>query len=214
VTAGVVMLCREMSSDTHPRIEPLRSWPHRLPELRDSRVALREVCLEDAPSLLTHLTSARVQRYIEPSPSTLAGLGRFIAWARQERRHDRFACFGLLPADEEHAVGVLQLWPLADPCAAEWGFAIGEAWWGRGVFGAAATLLLDAVFTTCGLDRVEGRVAIGNTRGHRSLQKLGFVQHGTVRRDPQRHANTRHEALWAITAREWWIHRRSANRAS
>jgi RimJ/RimL family protein N-acetyltransferase len=163
---------------------------------------------------MTHLTSARVQRYIEPSPATIDGFERFIAWAREERRHDRFACFGLVPAGEPHVVGVLQLWPLADRPAAEWGFAIGEAWWGRGVFGAAATLVLDAVFTTCGLDRVEGRVAIGNTRGHRCLQKLGFTQHGTVRPDGQRQANTRHEALWAITAREWWVHRRSGARAS
>jgi len=208
------MRCMEMASDGHPAPEPERFWQQRLSELRDSRVTLRELRLEDAASLVTHLTTARVQRYIEPSPSTIAGFERFIDWAHEERRHDRFACFGLLPAGEQHAVGVLQLWPLADRHAAEWGFAIGEAWWGRGVFGAAATLLLDAVFTTCGLYQVEGRVAIGNTRGHRCLQKLGFAHHGTVRPDDQRHANTRHEALWVITAREWWIHRRSADRAS
>jgi RimJ/RimL family protein N-acetyltransferase len=210
VTAAAVVASMETESDHHD-IPPVRTpWAHRLPELGNARVSLREVCGEDAPSLVTHLTSPRVQRYIDPSPSTIAGFERFIAWAREERQHDRFACFGLVPAGERWAVGVLQLWPLADGRAVEWGFAIGEAWWGRGLFASAATLLLDAVFTQRGLDRVAGRVAIGNTRGHRCLQKLGFVQHGTVEREGQLHPSRRHEVLWALSARAWWTHRQSS----
>ncbi len=55
-------------------------WRAGLPELTGTLVTLRELRLEDAPSLFAAVTSEEVTRFISPPPATVDGFERFIAW--------------------------------------------------------------------------------------------------------------------------------------
>ena len=125
------------------------------PVLTGSMVTLRELRLADAPSLLQMLTTEEVARFISPPPTSVEGFERFIAWTHQERAAGRYICFGVVPAGCEQAVGIIQVRTLAPGFdIAEWGFAIGSAFWGTGVFQAAARQVLGFGFEEVGVHRL------------------------------------------------------------
>jgi ribosomal-protein-alanine N-acetyltransferase len=90
---------------------------------------------------------------------------------------------------------------------AEWGFALGSAFWGTGMFSEGAELVLEFVFEAMGVHRLEARSAVQNGRGNGALQKVGAVQEGILRRSFLRNGQYMDQALWAILADDWRIRR-------
>ena len=86
---------------------------------------------------------------------------------------------------------------------AEWGFAIGSAFWGTGVFRASADLVLDFAFETLGVHRLEARAAVRNGRGTAALRKLGAVQEGLLRKSFLRNGEYLDQALYTILSDDW-----------
>ena len=81
------------------------------------------------------------------------------------------------------AIGIFQLRELEPGFGtAEWGFAIGSAYWGTGVFQEGAELLVSFAFETVGVHRLEARAAVRNGRGNGALRKIGAVQEGVLRK--------------------------------
>jgi RimJ/RimL family protein N-acetyltransferase len=194
---------------TQMTVMPLRStvttdWRRVLPVLSDGVLTLRELRVSDAGALLELLTSEEVSRFISPPPTTVDGFERFIAWAQRERLAGRYICFAVVPEGMDTAVGIFQVRQL-DPTfsTAEWGFAIGRAFWGSGVFTAAARLTIDFAFETVGIDRLEARAAVANGRGNGALAKIGAVKEAILRRSFLRGGKHYDQALWSIVREDW-----------
>lgn len=182
-----------------------------LPVLQGRQFSLRELRLDDAPSLLATLTTDDVSRFIAPSPSSIDGFERFIEWTLSQRKSGSYACFGIVPTGHEHPIGIFQVRSL-DPSfqKAEWDFAMGSAFWGSGLFADAAHLVLGFTFDALGAHRLEARAAVFNGRGNGALLKLGAVQEGVLRRSFVRNGTYHDQILWAILAGDWREQRRSA----
>ena len=126
-------------------------WRDGLPVLRGARVTLRELQLIGVPGLITNLTTAEVTRFLSPPPRTVEEFERFIAWIHWERADGRYACFAVVPEEFDASVGLFQLrMPEPGFATAEWGFALGSAFWGTGLFRTAAHLVLEFVFDRIG----------------------------------------------------------------
>jgi len=191
------------------------SWRRGQPELTDGTVIVRELRARDAASLAAHLNNARVLRYIAPCPSDTEGFRRFVRWTRAERRRGGLACFGIVPAGEAAAVGVIQVWPVErDFSTAEWGFALGDAFWNTGLFMRAARLVLDAVFSELGVYRLEARAVDINLRGNRVFEKLGAKRDGVLRGGFRDGAIVRDHVMWSILAPEWQMREQGMPHAS
>ena len=165
--------------------------------LSDGVLTLRELRISDAEALLELLTTTKCRASFRrrrprwtgssassPGPSASALAGRYI-------------CFAVVPEGMDTAVGIFQVRQL-DPTfsTAEWGFAIGRAFWGSGVFTAAARLTIDFAFETVGIHRLEARAAVANGRGNGALAKLGAVKEAILRRSfPARRQRSRPGAL-------------------
>ena len=176
-------------------------WKTGLPVLTGSQITLRELRVSDAPSLLAMLTTEEVSRFISPPPTTVEGFERFIMWANRERSAGNYACFAVVPHGMDTAVGLFQVRQLEPGWGtAEWGFALGSAFWGTGMFSEGAELVLDFVFDTLGVHRLEARAAVQNGRGNAALQKVGAVKEGVLRRSFLRNGQYMDQALWAILA--------------
>ena len=159
------------------------NWRQALPVLTGSMVTLRELRLSDAPSLLAMLATDEVARFISPPPTTVSGFERFIAWTNRERVTGHYICFGVVPHGMETAVGIFQVRQLEPRFAtAEWGFAIGSAFWGTGAFIDGAKLVVDFAFDVVGTHRLEARAAVANGRGNGALRKIGALQEGVLRK--------------------------------
>jgi ribosomal-protein-alanine N-acetyltransferase len=188
-------------------------WRKALPVLQAGGVTLRELRLSDAPSLLQLLTTAEVSRFISPPPTSVDGFERFIAWTHRERAAGRYICFGVVPDGFEHAIGIIQIRTLgAGFDIAEWGFAIGSAFWGTGVFQAAAKQVLGFAFGEVGIERLEARSAVANGRGNGALQKIGATREGLLRKSFFRDGVYLDQVIWSICQDEWrqWQLRASA----
>ena len=120
------------------------NWKTALPVLAGSSFTLRELRVEDAPSLLAMLTTEEVARFISPPPTTVEGFERFIMWAQRERLAGNYACFAIVPQGMTTAIGIFQVRSLEPGFGtAEWGFAMGSQFWGSGMFLEGARLVLD-----------------------------------------------------------------------
>ena len=118
--------------------------------------------------------------------------------------HGHSVCFGMVPAGMTRAVGLFQLRSLETGFArAEWGFAMGSAFWGSGLFVAGAAHVLDFAFDTVGVLRLEARAAVINGRGNGALRKIGAVQEGVLRRSFFRHGQYYDQVMWSMLAEEW-----------
>jgi len=187
-------------------------WKAGLPVLTGAGFTLRELRLDDAASLLAMLTTEEVSRFISPPPTTVEGFERFILWAQRERAAGNYACFAVVPQGMDTAIGIFQVRSLEPGFGtAEWGFALGSAFWGTGVFVDGARMILDFAFDVIGARRLEARAAVANGRGNGALRKLGAVQEGVLRRSFVRNGQYHDQVLWGILAEDWREQRRSLN---
>ena len=186
------------------------NWKTALPVLAGSTFTLRELRVEDAPSLLAMLTTEEVARFISPPPTTVEGFERFIMWAQRERLAGNYACFAIVPDGMTTAIGIFQVRSLEPGFGtAEWGFAMGSQFWGSGIFAEGAHLVLDFAFDVIGAQRLEARAAVANGRGNGALRKIGAVQEGVLRRSFLRNGQHHDQVLWGILADDWRFQRLS-----
>jgi ribosomal-protein-alanine N-acetyltransferase len=181
------------------------AWRAGLPVFQGLRLTLRELRVTDAPSLLALLTTEEVARFISPPPTTLAEFEGFIEWAQRKRQAGTYACFAVVPEGSDSAVGIFQLRALTEDFAtAEWGFAIGSAYWGRGLFLEGALHVLRFAFETAGVRRLEARACVENARGNGALRKVGAVLEGVLRQAFFKDGRYLDQNLWTILRHQWW----------
>jgi RimJ/RimL family protein N-acetyltransferase len=180
------------------------NWRDGLPVLGGATVTLRELRASDAPSLFALLTAEEVARFISPPPSSVDGFEKFIAWTLRQRSAGAYACFAVTIDGTDTAIGIFQLRQLEPGFGtAEWGFALGSAYWGSGIFEEGAELLLRFVFKTVGVHRLEARAAVRNGRGNGALRKMGAVQEGLLRKSFLKDGEYHDQALWTILEEDW-----------
>jgi RimJ/RimL family protein N-acetyltransferase len=186
-------------------------WRHRLPMLWGNQVVLRELRAADAPSLATLLTTEEVARFIWQPPASTCAFEDFIARTNRQRAAGSCAVFAVTLRGFDTAIGIFQIRQTGPGfTTAEWGFAIGSAFWGTGVFGEAASLVLAFAFDTLHVHRLEARAAVRNGRGQGALRKIGAVQEGVLRKSLVRNGQYLDEALYTIIGDEWRASRRAA----
>ena len=179
-------------------------WRAGLPELHGKAATLRELRMSDASSLLAMLATDEVARFISPPPTTVEGFERFIVWAQAQRMVGNYACFAVVPAGYDTAVGLFQVRQLEPGFAtAEWGFAIGSGFWGSGIFLECARQVVNFAFDELGIHRLEARSCVPNGRGNGALRKVGAVQEGVLRRSFLKNGEHLDQVLWSILREDW-----------
>jgi ribosomal-protein-alanine N-acetyltransferase len=180
------------------------NWRQGLPALSGEAVVLRELRASDAASLFALLTTEEVARFISPPPTTVEGFEKFIAWTLRQRTAGSYACFAVTLKGFDTAIGIFQVRELeAGFATAEWGFAIGSAFWGTGVFQDGADLVLAFAFDTLAVQRLEARAAVLNGRGNGALLKMGAVQECRLRRSFLRNGEYLDQILYSILENDW-----------
>jgi hypothetical protein len=105
-------------------------WSCGIPELRGEHVRVREVVSRDAPALFELLADPPVADLMAAPPPSVRAFAGFIAWAVTQRQTGESVCFGIVPDGLMDAVGIIQVRALEPTFfTAEWGFAIGAAFW-------------------------------------------------------------------------------------
>ncbi len=192
-----------VAAETQP-LPSADAWRDAVPVLHGAMVDVRAVERRDAPALFAMLSTEEVSRFGTTPPASLEAFERFITWSTEQRAEGRHICFSVIPQRFDTPVGLFQVRSVEQAFrTAEWGFALGSAFWGTGLFMDAARLVLDFVFDTLGAHRLEARAALANGRGNGALRKLGAVQEGVLRRAHLREGHFVDQALWSILDEDW-----------
>lgn len=219
---STIALTRELrtpgtAAASQPRPD-VSGWRHGLPMLTGNRLTLRELVVSDAAELLPLIAAPEVARFLSPPPTSVARFAGFVETTRLEREAGRYAGFAVVPHGHATPVGLVQVRQLEPGFStAEWGIALGSAWWGRGLFEDAGRLVLAFAFDTLGVHRLEARVAAQNARGNAAVGKLAAVSEGVLRRALLTADGSRlDQVLWSWLADEWrrqgkggdlpWVH--------
>ena len=166
--------------------------------------ALRELQMSDAPALFAVLSTEEVPPFIMRSPTTLEAFEKFIAWAQSESAAGRSKCYAIVPHDRDYAAGIILIRMLDEGSGvAEWGCAIGSAFWGTGVFADAAKLVLEHAFNVLSIQRLEARASVENGRGNGALRKIGATLEGRLRNSMLRNGKYYDQFIWSIVKAEW-----------
>ena len=175
----------------------------RLPVLSGRCVTVREICESDAAPLYWATASSELREFVKAPPSSVEGFRLFIARSRSERAAGHGGAFAIIPAGGTSPVGVFQINAVKEEFGVvEWGFVLAVSFWGRGIFGESATLILDFLFGDVAAERVQGWCAIENRRATQALKKLGAVP-GAIVHDYPYFDHPRDGQLWTIFAESW-----------
>ena len=176
-------------------------WKQRLPVLTGNGFHLRELRTSDAASLFAMLTTEEVARFISPPPTSVeasrsSSTGPIGGGQRAGTRASRW-----YPRARD-AVGIIQFHALGDSFeVAKWGFALGSAYWGTGLF-TGAPLVLDFAFEMWGCAH-GGPAVTMNGRGNGALRKMGAVQEATLRQSFSKGLRRYDKNLWSILPGDW-----------
>jgi ribosomal-protein-alanine N-acetyltransferase len=189
------------------RIDPVAKVRPALPFLSADGVTVRGLMTEDAEPFFSLLSAEPVTRFLMPPPGSVERFSKFIEWARTQEQTGKQLCFALVPGQTGAAAGLIQVRQVEPGFAiAEWGFAVGHQFWGTGLFRVGAKLVLDYLFQTVGVRRLEARTIVNNARANKVLEKMGATREGVLRKGFYCNGVAHDQVLWSILADEWDPH--------
>ncbi|HEY3501061.1 MAG TPA: GNAT family N-acetyltransferase [Polyangiaceae bacterium] len=154
-----------------------------LPTIRGDGVELRALGEDDVPALFEIFGDAEVARYWSRDPFASLEVAReFLGEIQEGFATGRLFQWGILPAALGRIVGTCTLFQfdLAHR-RCEIGFALGRAFWGRGIASNAVASVLRFAFEELQLHRVEADADPRNARSLALLERLGFRREGVLR---------------------------------
>jgi RimJ/RimL family protein N-acetyltransferase len=148
--------------------------------LRTTRLLLRPFVAGDVEDALAYRDDEEFARFLPhiPQPFTRRDAEDFVALNMAEP-WDRSPTFAVVL--DGRVIGTVSFEIDSPARTAMLGYAIGRAWWGRGVAPEAARAAISWAIGTFGLTRIWASTDARHLRSQRVLEKLGMVR-DTVRR--------------------------------
>lgn len=148
------------------------------------RLILRRFTPDDAPQMYRNWAcDPEVTRYLRwrPHANVTETENLLREWVDSYRDPGRYHWVIVLRETGQPigSIGILDV-RQADE-AAEIGYCIGKAWWGRGLMTEALTAVLSFGFDRCRFNRLEACHSVNNPASGRVMEKAGMVLEGTAR---------------------------------
>jgi RimJ/RimL family protein N-acetyltransferase len=165
-------------------------------EIRTQRLLLRSWRAADADALVANVNHREVWRNTGalPFPYVRSDAEAFLGYlaAHPEETHVAIVIDG----EPGGSVGMYRRGGL-ERFTGELGYWLGPRFWGRGFATEAARALVEHVFATTEVVRIEGRVFAWNPASCRVLEKAGFRREGLKRRSAFKDGELVDEFLYA-----------------
>jgi RimJ/RimL family protein N-acetyltransferase len=152
-------------------------------ELRLKRCTIREHRQDDAESLAKHANNRRVWlglRDLFPHPYAIDDAHKFLRVAMTEQPTTKFC----IEIEGSAAGGIgIRLGEDVHRHVAEFGYWLGEEFWGRGVMTEVIPAFASYCFKNFSLQRLYAQPYANNLASARVLEKAGFVLEGRLRKN-------------------------------
>ena len=164
---------------------------YEIKELVTDRLFLRKLEANDSTEMFDNWSSSEVvTRYLTWKPHTTE-MDAISTLKKRESLYKKDGIFdwGIVLRDTNLLIGTITVTNVfEDINTAEIGYVIGEKWWGKGIVVEALLQVIDFIFSSTSIQRIEATHDVDNIQSGRVLQKAGFVREGLLR---QRKRNNR-----------------------
>ena len=175
------------------------------PTIRTARLLLRPFTTADAGALFDLHSNAFVLRYWDAPPwSERTRADAFLAACVRMSEEGSGTRLAIERVADTSFVGWCSLtrWN-PDSRSASMGYCFSDAAWGHGYATEAGRALLEWVFDTLDLNRVQAETDTRNAASARVLEKLGFVREGTLRENCIVNGEVSDSWVYGLLRRQW-----------
>jgi RimJ/RimL family protein N-acetyltransferase len=185
------------------RPDPRPGAPRPFPQLETDRLLLRELRLEDAPTVQRLAGDERIARTtFVPHPYEDGMAEEWIRSQARDYRDGKLVNFGVIQMAEGGLVGSIGLVLQARHRRAELGYWIGVPYWGRGYCTEAARAVVRWAFRELDLHRITAPHFRSNPASGRVLEKIGMRREGHLREHYLRDGRFEDSVVWGILRSE------------
>ena len=177
----------------------------RLPDLETEDLILRKPRIRDAKDIYSYASDPEVARYVlwEPHRS-VSETASFIRDLRARIRAGCPSSWVVVLRGTGTVIGTVGfVWYSAENNAAELGYSFSREYWNHGYATQALRAVIDAVFSSLPLNRLEAQHDVRNPASGRVMQKCGLTQEGILRGRILNKGEYVDTALYSILRADW-----------
>ena len=174
--------------------------------IETQRLILRRFTVEDAPAMYKNWASdPEVTRYLTWPTHGSADISRAVLSDWIPRYADgAYFNWAIVWKATGRAIGNISVVTLIeDICAAELGYCLSRAYWGRGIMPEALKAVIDYLFNSVQLNRIAACHDVNNPKSGRVMEKAGMKREGILRQAGKNNQGICDIALHAIIRKDW-----------
>lgn len=153
--------------------------------IETDRLILRRYVIEDADAMYKNWASdSEVTKFLTWQPHSSVEVSRGIIenWLKEYSDKKYYQWAIVLKANGNEPIGDISVVHMnEDISMVHIGYCLGRAWWRRGIMSEALKAVMDFMFDTVEVNRVESRHDPMNPNSGKVMQKCGMKYEGTLR---------------------------------
>ena len=177
----------------------------RLPMLDTADLVLRRPTGKDAKDIFRYASDPEVARYVlwEPHRS-LSETRAFVRFLRSRLRAGYPSSWVVVLKSSGTVIGTIGfIWYSEENRSAELGYSFSREYWNHGYATQALQAVIDAVFRSLPVNRLEAQHDVRNPASGRVMEKCGLRQEGILRDRIVNKGEYVNVALYAILRSDW-----------
>lgn len=153
--------------------------------IETDRLILRRYVIEDADAMYKNWASdSEVTKFLTWQPHSSVEVSRGIIenWLKEYSDEKYYQWAIVLKDNGDEPIGDISVGQMnEDISMVHIGYCLGRAWWRRGIMSEALKAVMDFMFDTVEVNRVEARHDPRNPNSGKVMQKCGMKYEGTLR---------------------------------
>lgn len=153
--------------------------------IETDRLILRRYVIEDADAMYKNWASdSEVTKFLTWQPHSSVDVSRGIIenWLKEYSDEKYYQWAIVLKDNGNEPIGDISVGQMnEDISMVHIGYCLGRAWWRRGIMSEALKAVMDFMFDTVEVNRVEARHDPRNPNSGKVMQKCGMKYEGTLR---------------------------------
>ena len=158
------------------------------PRLETDRLILRELTLDDADIIFPHFANKEVSRYIDFKPAdSIEDVIDIVNWGINLFSRKSGTLWGIFKKEDDAFLGQVNYVARPDDNftgtvhRAEIGYELTPDYWGNGYMSESINSVIEHIFRSTKINRIEAKVHTENNRSISLLVRLGFHRESILR---------------------------------
>lgn len=176
------------------------------PQIITERLKLREIKTDDAESIYKILSNPDVIKYDTFDLFTnMKQAYDLIDWFKTQYRDKRSIFWGISLTSQSDIIGWCKCEIEVPKVRADLGYDLNPDYWNKGIMTESLKAVIEYVFQTLNINRIEATVSTMNMASIKVLEKLGFANEGILRERSLFSSTIHDTVMFSMLKREYHV---------